>query len=75
MKHCRFDFLRHSITLFLTFFKNLFHVCGVFKNLAFLYALLRFLICLLIAVVIQGGSEGRIQIVMFGMHSIDSVIM
>ena len=73
MKYCCFDFLRHSITLFLTL--NVFHVCGVFKDLAFLYALLRFLICLLIAVVIQGGSEGRIQIVLFWMHSVDSVII
>ena len=47
----------------------------MFNDLAFLYALLRFLICLLIAVVIQGGSEGRIRKVLFGMHSVDTVII
>ena len=69
-----YDILRNSINLLLTF-QNALHAFDVFRDLAFLYVLLGFLICLRIAVIIQGGSECRIQTVLFGMHSVDSVIM
>ena len=61
---CRIE----STTLFLIFL-NLLHNLRVFCWVAFLYALLRFRIILLIAVVIQGGSDGLIHIVLFGTHS------
>ena len=63
--------------LYLKLFRNykLFHVCGVFRDLALLYALLRFLIRLRMTVETLGGSKGRVWTVLFGMHSVDSVTM
>ena len=46
--------LSDDCLLYFCLFLNLFHVCGVFRDLAFLYAILHFLICFRIAVVIQG---------------------
>ena len=67
-RYCCLDCRIVSITLFLRFL-NLFHNLCVSICLAFWYALLRFRISLRIAVVIQGGSEGLILTVLFGIHS------
>ena len=66
--YCCLDCRIESTTLFLIFL-NLLHNLRLFCWVAFLYALLRFRISFLIAVVIQGGSDGLILTDLFGTHS------
>ena len=63
-----------SITLFLKCL-NLSQFSGIFECLTFLYATLRILICLLIAVVIQSESAGRILTFRLGIQSLDRAII
>ena len=67
-RYCCLDRRIYSITLFLSFL-NLFHCLGVYICLPLLYARLRLHICFRIAVVIDGGSDGLILTVLFGINS------
>ena len=72
---CLYDFFE-SLIIAVTLLRNCLNVVqclSSFVNLAVRYALLRFLIYLLIKVVIHGGSDGRIVTVLLGIHDSASV--
>ena len=68
-KNAFLEFRRTAIVLFLSFL-NLDQCASKLVRLACLYALLRFLMYCFRCVVIQGGSDGLIRIVLLGIHSL-----